>query len=869
MEAPKQSTKDGELVRHWLASGVLENGGAMHGDGLAMKLYRTCLDIIQEICQQRVPLVGERSLRGPTELLREELGKLYLWGESFTPGQLDKTLNHAEDLRTVVIKALQQIGKLLLHVQSLTTFIDQARTIVSQMSEESFQKNDCSDSESSSDENDVLKSDGLEGLARRIQVQTSHLIRVGPTIQKTLTCAEKAEAQSPFPPVVPFKVSDPAAFYVSSIREKFKQAQDHLVARLGEANWQRHHHVRNIPLRDGGLPNEQLDDAENATAFFRPYSAFYDSGIGTSIPNQTEYAASHTSFLSSKSETKLGGLKVPQSPQQIVENKPFQCFLCGRTQLNIRNRVDWKMHVFADLKPYICTFSECKMELAQFPSRAAWAEHEFSQHRITCSWRCAECLNEYPTRLLFSEHLHKMHQRKHSNIDLQMAVDIALDRQEKPAEKEECPLCRLVLGCSKRAFVKHVGRHMEQIALMALPRETEESETNNSDATDDSKEDKLSMASGGASRESKHDMSHSYGVEELSNNQHLIPSWLIQATEKLQESHPEIDIEVVTGWGPDRKLMIKCWNCLGNLYFVGPGKTLKNFQIHLKNSLHEESVKSRLQEGAENWSSHPKNVDQPEAKPHIQDGTVPKAGILQPDAEGTHDSTDAHNIRDTAYKADADGFSSTDSTAGPRGIKYPPLVGTVMKGYTVYGDASGLRPRESSPLSAIQNAEKHVEITSDHDSENSLELANEKSNEERQTLPGLSYVPPPYRISPSQAAPMALAAVSGQSYMRVPEKSTPTSSPSEFDQRKGSDTVTAEERMGWPLETGEAGEVQKVSSNSHTFSNLRDEALVTPSGTKKPEPHSKSRAIPPWTPAEEQRLRAMRDAGKTWKEIAK
>lgn len=119
MKAPRQNTKDGELVRHWFASGVLESGGPMHGDGLAMKLYRTCLEIIQEVCQQRASLSGKRSLRGPTELFREELEKLYLWAESFAPGQLDKTLNHAEDFRTVVIKALQQIGKLLLYGKSM------------------------------------------------------------------------------------------------------------------------------------------------------------------------------------------------------------------------------------------------------------------------------------------------------------------------------------------------------------------------------------------------------------------------------------------------------------------------------------------------------------------------------------------------------------------------------------------------------------------------------------------------------------------------------------------------------------------------------------------------------------------------------
>ena len=55
---------------------------------------------------------------------------------------------------------------------------------------------------------------------------------------------------------------------------------------------------------------------------------------------------------------------------------------------------------------------------------------------------------------------------------------MAYSPQERPIEVEECPLCRSVLGKPRREFVKHVGRHMEQIALMALPREA----TDDSDA---------------------------------------------------------------------------------------------------------------------------------------------------------------------------------------------------------------------------------------------------------------------------------------------------------------------------------------------------------------------------------------------------
>lgn len=67
---------------------------------------------------------------------------------------------------------------------------------------------------------------------------------------------------------------------------------------------------------------------------------------------------------------------------------------------------------------------------------------------------------------------------------LPAARNIAYQTKPRPIETEECPLCRIVLGKPRRAFVKHVGRHMEEIALMALPRNTEEDSDESSIGTD-------------------------------------------------------------------------------------------------------------------------------------------------------------------------------------------------------------------------------------------------------------------------------------------------------------------------------------------------------------------------------------------------
>ena len=142
------------------------------------------------------------------------------------------------------------------------------------------------------------------------------------------------------------------------------------------------------------------------------------------------------------------------------------------------------MHFFADLQPYICTFADCKDELAQFPNRAAWAEHEFSQHRITQSWSCPKCPQAFNNVPRWQNHIQERHCLFLSDRNLNIAKDMACKTEATRIEDDECPLCRIVLGKPRRAFVKHVGRHMEEIALMALPRNVEEDSEEGSVSTD-------------------------------------------------------------------------------------------------------------------------------------------------------------------------------------------------------------------------------------------------------------------------------------------------------------------------------------------------------------------------------------------------
>ena len=130
--------------------------------------------------------------------------------------------------------------------------------------------------------------------------------------------------------------------------------------------------------------------------------------------------------------------------------------------------------MFADLRPYLCTVAGCKDVLAQFTSRELWADHEFNEHRVKKCWVCQQCHLECSSPDDWVQHIHKLHGTVFSDSKRQIAIGTACKRRENPAEHEQCFLCKKTPGTSRRAFVKHVGQHMEEIALMALPRETED-----------------------------------------------------------------------------------------------------------------------------------------------------------------------------------------------------------------------------------------------------------------------------------------------------------------------------------------------------------------------------------------------------------
>lgn len=185
-------------------------------------------------------------------------------------------------------------------------------------------------------------------LAKKLKSPLRNLMDLTPLLERAFAQTLRPVQARLFTDIEPkFCVSEPAKHHVNLVRERYRQASEILVERLGEANWQRFVRIR-----------RQMQDIENipesAAAFeptidvqsrFVPVSKFYDSGLGTSLARISSMAASiasQSSFLTASTDTKNAAFRVPATPVEVLDGNPFVCFICGTKLLHIRNRADWK-----------------------------------------------------------------------------------------------------------------------------------------------------------------------------------------------------------------------------------------------------------------------------------------------------------------------------------------------------------------------------------------------------------------------------------------------------------------------------------------------------------------------------------------------
>lgn len=82
-----------------------------------------------------------------------------------------------------------------------------------------------------------------------------------------------------------------------------------------------------------------------------------------------------------------------------------------------------------------------------------------------------------------------------------------------------------------------------------------------------------------------------------SNGSTVLPPWLTVAMHELQARYPDDRFEATlrkTGPKAVSEWRIKCLDCPGKLYNPGPGDTLANYEVHLRNRQHRSRVNNRI-----------------------------------------------------------------------------------------------------------------------------------------------------------------------------------------------------------------------------------------------------------------------------------
>ena len=125
----------------------------------------------------------------------------------------------------------------------------------------------------------------------------------------------------------------------------------------------------------------------------------------------------------------------------------------------------------------MCTFVECKLNM--FKSQHQWFDHELRFHRK--QFQCRVYNNSAPsTRPQLESHIRNVHPNKAAVTTINAFLDAC---RIKRIDATECPLCakwgeklQQVNNPSKcdvnlKQFQIHLSRHIEQLALSALPED--------------------------------------------------------------------------------------------------------------------------------------------------------------------------------------------------------------------------------------------------------------------------------------------------------------------------------------------------------------------------------------------------------------
>ncbi|KAJ8132383.1 hypothetical protein O1611_g1241 [Lasiodiplodia mahajangana] len=266
--------------------------------------------------------------------------------------------------------------------------------------------------------------------------------------------------------------------------------------RLQFAYWKQHAHRLGDPAmeprenlatkekhKNKGIPPLDAVAVENqGQSLNQPMSSAPQQSMATSAtqipssllkPQDATSVISHQSRVSTVFSPKGDKVTWP-SPLNVTDGSnffscPYCLLLCPKGYLSPDS---WRKHLIHDLQPYNCTYELCNDPNRLYGSRQEWIDHE-SQH--TRVWHCQQHAAEFETQPEYVEHLKQHHEDTKSEHFSAELLSSAVGPSIRP--RRECPFCPTRLD-SLIEMQKHLEFHLERLAVLALPRDEDDMDTN-------------------------------------------------------------------------------------------------------------------------------------------------------------------------------------------------------------------------------------------------------------------------------------------------------------------------------------------------------------------------------------------------------
>ncbi|KAK8117764.1 uncharacterized protein PG998_006045 [Apiospora kogelbergensis] len=428
-------------------------------------IVRDCLESFDSVLSDRAEVESKMGESLFLSKIKDEQDKFKVWSGNIGAhrkgmSSLDYRLRDASNLRKEVESLLEDL------LEALT---DARRILDGEMQpwdEDGSEGVTSSSRDEQQDDADYVEfgfKSELEQLLADVSEIVKYLYKVSAGLRNTSQHDRLMSSRS-------IDTSHYETFDIEHVRNKHPKVEDEISERLGRAITTRRHYFKyreshRGKLGSGLVAGNKVTDGKSTIASSLPeFLKEAETMLGPlNIDQSSDSGFTQTSFATTVADSTT--LRVPPLPKEATTQEYFECPLCFMI-VSARTRRAWKRHVFADLRPYVCLYQGCPTPTQTFARRHHWVEHLRQQHwRV---WKChCDGLDMFSSQESFMAHAQNHHRSTIGPDQMETFIETC-ERPNPDFDSQTCKLCDELISSSQQ-YQRHIGRHLEQLALFALP----------------------------------------------------------------------------------------------------------------------------------------------------------------------------------------------------------------------------------------------------------------------------------------------------------------------------------------------------------------------------------------------------------------